>query len=231
MWWTDALARARAPGSTALAALALAACQSPGPSTYPNLPLTPTEQYSIQVEEAPDQLALMPHADGLSALQRAALVGLVNRWRESPGASDLSVQGPAGGDAAAQRTVSEVLGALQALGVPAGRVRTGEYDPAEAVRPVLASFTALKAKGPDCEGGWDNLTSTRNNGPSTHFGCAVTANLAAMVADPSHLLAPAAVEAPDGDRRQTVLGKYRKGEVTASAIDQQASGAVSRAVN
>ena len=96
---------------------------------------------------------------------------------------------------------------------------------------MLASFTALQAKGPDCEGGWDNLTSTRNNGPSTHFGCAVTANLAAMIADPRHLIAPAAVAPPDGDRRQTVLGKYKKGEVTSSTVDQQANGAVSRAVN
>jgi pilus assembly protein CpaD len=96
---------------------------------------------------------------------------------------------------------------------------------------VLASFTALQAKGPDCEGGWGNLTSTRNNGPSTHYGCAVTANLAAMIADPRHLLAPAAIQPSDGDRRQTVLGKYKKGDVTSSSLDQQASGAVSRAVN
>ena len=35
----------------------------------------------------------------------------------------------------------------------------------------------------------------------------------------------------DAGRRATVLGRYRAGEVTSSAVDAQANGAVSRAVD
>ena len=230
MWWTDLGARSRALSVTALAAAALAAC-APTNAVKPNLPLTPTEQYSVQVKEAPDQVALSVHPDGLSLTQRAALVALVSRWRSSPTAGDFSVQEPAGSrDGAAGRTSADVQAALRAMGVPADKIRTGDYE-APAGAPVLTSYTRLEARGPDCEGGWDNLTSTGSNGPSTHFGCAVTANFAAMIADPRDLLAPAPEQSSDAGRRATVLGKYREGSVTSTARDDQAAGAISKAVN
>jgi pilus assembly protein CpaD len=230
MWWTDVSARVRVSSAAVLAATALAGCASTG-GNQPDPAITPTQQYSVQVDEAPDQLALAAHADGLSLTQRAALVSLVSRWRSSPGAGDLAVQTPAGGsDAAAARTSADVLAALHAMGVPAARIRTGDYEGPSGA-PVLASYTRLEARGPDCRHGWGNLTSTGSNRPSSHFGCAVTANFAAQIADPRDILAPAPDEPGDGGRRDVVLGKYRAGEVTSTAADAQATGAVSKAIN
>ena len=220
----------RASSAAILVLTALAAC-APESETKPKLSLnTPTEQFSAQVDEAPDQVALAPHPDGLSMKQRAAVVALVNRWRTSPDASDIAVQAPAVERQAAARTSADVVAALRNLGVPEGRIRIGDYD-APAGSPVLASYRRLEAQVGNCRDHWDNLTSTGSNGPSSHFGCAVTANFAAMVADPRDILAPAAEEPGDGGRRDTVLGKYRAGQPTATAVDAQANGAVSRAVN
>ena len=229
MWWTDVAPRLRGLGAAALAASALAAC-GPISASQPNLALTPTEQYSVQVKEAPDQVALTVHPDGLSLTQRAALVSLVSRWRASPGAGDFAIQTPNGARDGAAHTSADVEAALRAMGVPADRIRSGDYE-APAGAPVLASYVRLEARGPDCEGGWDNLTSTGSNRTYTHFGCAVTANFAAMVADPRDLLAPAPDQASDAGRRQTVLEKYRAGSVTSTPRDDQAAGVISKAVN
>jgi pilus assembly protein CpaD len=59
----------------------------------------------------------------------------------------------------------------------------------------------------------------------------VTANIAAQVANPEDLLGPRAETPIDSGRRATVLDKYRKGELTSSAKDDQSSGVVSKAVN
>jgi pilus assembly protein CpaD len=233
MWWTDAAARLRVTGPALLAATALCACATAGGGTTdPTQPLTPTQQFSAKVEETPDRLALAPHAEGLSPAQRIALVGFVARWRQAAGAGDIAVQTPAaGGDpAAVSRTASEVLGALQALGVPSQRVRTGDYEASPGSELVLASYSSLEARGPDCRLHWDGMTFTGDNRPMEHFGCATTANFAAMIADPRDLLAPAATTPSDASRRETVLSKYRAGEVSSTARDNQAAGAISSAV-
>jgi pilus assembly protein CpaD len=59
----------------------------------------------------------------------------------------------------------------------------------------------------------------------------VTANIAAQVANPEDLLGPRPETPIDSGRRATVLDKYRKGEVTASAKDEQSNGIISKAVN
>jgi pilus assembly protein CpaD len=161
-----------------------------------------------------------------------ALIAFVGRWREAAEAGDISVQTPAEGvdPVAATRTAAEALGALQALGVPSARVRTGDYPaPADAAR-VLVSFSSLEAHGPDCGGHWNNVTSTGSNRVTEHFGCAVTANFAAQVADPRDFLNPAGAAPADAGRREVVLGKYRNGEITSTPRDDQAVGAISGAV-
>ena len=232
MWWTDPSApRARLGLTVLVAAAALSACATPSGPDRAATPLTPTEQYSVQVELIPDQLALNPHAEGLSANQKVHVAGFVARWRDT-GRADISIQTPAGGDAlAVDSTASGLVGDLLAAGVPSEKVRVTAYDTAGVPGPILASFERYEARGPNCQGGWDNLSATKNNNPTSHFGCANTANFAAMIADPRDLLAPRTTEPGDAARRAVVLGRYRNGELTSSARDTQAVGTVSSAVN
>jgi pilus assembly protein CpaD len=114
--------------------------------------------------------------------------------------------------------------------VPSQRVRTGDYDAQPGAELVLASYSSLQARGPDCRLGWNNLTSTGSNQVSEHYGCAVTANLAAQIADPRDLISPAATMPADAGRRDTVLGKYRRGEISSTPRDEQSAAAISGAV-
>ena len=113
---------------------------------------------------------------------------------------------------------------LQSYGIDSVRIEGAEGDGST---PLLVSFNSLRMAVPDCRGGWDNLTSTGQNTPFTHFGCATSANLAVMIADPRHVLAPADMQPADASRRQAVLDAYRKGENTSSKKEDQASGAIS----
>jgi pilus assembly protein CpaD len=209
----------------------LAACAVTDPKVSLTAPKLPTEHFSAKVEDTPDQIALGVHAEGLSANQQTALADFVGRWREAGGGAIL-VKAPA--DAAnadqAKSMSYAVQSQLQAMGVPSERIQLAAYSSGGGRAPVLASFQRLTAQGPDCSGGWDNLTSTNSNEPYKHFGCALTANLAAQIADPRDLVSPPGLAPADNTRRQIVLGKYRDGKVTASEKDIQASGTVSTAV-
>lgn len=50
------------------------------------------------------------------------------------------------------------------------------------------------------------------NRPTWNHGCATQHNLAAIVANPADLLGPRAEAPADAARRQTALGRYRRGE-------------------
>ena len=113
------------------------------------------------------------------------------------------------------------------LGVPAELIQTAAYAAPGGEGPVLIAYQRFQAEGPDCSTPWDDLTATGKNVPYAHFGCAVTANIAAEVANPRDFLAPAVETPADDNRRETVLGKYRRGDMTSSAKDDQANGKVS----
>ena len=77
---------------------------------------------------------------------------------------------------------------------------------------------------------WTDLRRSAQNTVQPNFGCAVTANVAAQIADPSDLLGPRPTDPSDAGRRAVVLDKYRKGQRTGAATDNRADGAVSNAV-
>jgi pilus assembly protein CpaD len=216
-----------------LAALALSACATTdGPSdTALAPPVTPTERFPIEVKSQPEELRLAPHSAGLSRNQEAALADFAAHWVNTNG-GDVSLRTPHGGDpAAAYRTSTDARDLLVAHGVDPASIRMEGYEAeSDHAAPVILAFTRYVAKGPECGRSWDNLTSTGENREYDNFGCAVTANMAAQIANPGDLVTPQAMQPADATRRQAVLDHYRKGEVTSSAADAQANGAVSRAV-
>ncbi|KQY35569.1 pilus assembly protein CpaD [Caulobacter sp. Root487D2Y] len=213
----------------------LAACAAPaaGPETAV-APRTPSEQWNdrVYVDSHPDEVLLALHAEGLSVAQSQALDGLLDRWMAAE-AREIVVSAPTGGASGevAGRMAVAARQRLIAMGAPAAKVRVMGYDAAGApAAPLKVGFLRYTAQVPRC-GGWENITGTRNNTAYENFGCAVTANIAAQVANPEDLLSPRPEGPIDSGRRATVLDKYRKGETTSSAKDEQSNGVVSKAVH
>jgi pilus assembly protein CpaD len=193
-------------------------------------PITPTEQFAITVSSAPDQILLAPHANGVSEAQTDALSALVNRWRDA-GADTITVMAPTSGQGQAYHSTAAIEATLEELGVSPDRIRLGGYDAGQRIgAPIAVGFKSYKAEGPDCGHNFKDFTSSRDNGVNNNFGCATTANIAAMIANPADLLSPRQTDPADATRRETVLSKYRQGVATSSAKDPQANGAVSDAV-
>jgi pilus assembly protein CpaD len=193
-------------------------------------PITPTEQFAITVTSAPDQILLAPHDSGLSDAQSDALAALVGRWRDA-GAETITIMAPGGGDGAAYHSTQAIEAALEELGVDPGRIKLGGYDAAQRVgAPIAVGFKSYKAEGPQCGRDWKSFTASYDNDVNSNFGCATTANIAAMIANPADLLAPRPTDPADAGRREVVVGKYRQGAITSTVKDPQANGAVSDAV-
>jgi pilus assembly protein CpaD len=232
MSWSERMNRAPAPIAALVLAASLVGCTSVTRATGGPVgpePITPTERYAIEVTRQPDEVALAVHPQGLSPAQRSALADLAGRWREADG-GPVIVRAPGSGPDA-RRTAEHAAAYLNALGIPRELIRLTSYEAAGPVAPVVASFEAYQAHGPECAHTWDNLASTGTNQASRHFGCTVTANFAAQIANPKDLISPAQMTAADNTRRSVVLGKYRKGEVSSAAKDAQATGAISAAVS
>ena len=219
--------------AVALAA-SLGACATPTPSGAPGVKasLTPTEQYTAQVTEHPEQILLAPHEDGLSPPQVAALSELVSHWR-SAGVGPILIRTPSHGGGKTYRAAANIQSELAALGVVDGRISLSGYaDEGDgAGAPIVVSFDRYEAKTTECGRSWDNITSTAANKPDANFGCAVTANLTAMISNPADLAHAQPLDPGDNARREIVLGKFRAGQVSSSAKDDQASGAISSVVH
>ena len=218
----------------ALALTLLTACagSSAGPETAAE-PRTDSEQWEdrVHVDSRPDEVLLVLHAEGLSAAQNQALDGLLSRWLAAE-AREIVISAPTGGPngEVAGRMAMAARQRLVALGAPSASVRVMGYSAAGAPNaPLKVGFLRYTAEVPKC-GAWENITATRNNATYDNFGCAVTANIAAQVANPEDLLSPRAETPIDSGRRATVLDKYRKGEITSSAKDSQSDGSVSKAI-
>lgn len=213
-------------------ALALTACAS-GPTTAAG-PATRNllDSWSarVQVVAQPDEIRLAAHPTGMSGNQARALAEFHARWVEAEGgvitvAAPIGTEGPG-----AYRVSADARDFLVSQGATPAQVQLIGYDPAGARdAPIVVGFKRYVAVTPRC-GDWPSVTRTASNQPISNLGCAVAANMAAQVANPGDLVGARPMDPADTGRRAAVLGKYRAGEVTSTAKDDQASGAVSTAV-
>lgn len=214
-----------APMVAALAMLALGACAT-GQSSPPYTATTPTEHFAIQVKPAPQELKLAAHADGLSPAQAEALRVFVSDWRDADG-PEITLKAPEHGPDrdAAYRTTTDARDFLISQGVLPSQLRVVGYEAGgDAKAPVLVGFLRYEAKGPTCGQSWSDLTRDADNREYPEFGCAVTADIAAMIANPADLLQPRASDPADAQRRQKVTESYRQAAITSSPKDPQADG-------
>jgi pilus assembly protein CpaD len=192
-------------------------------------PVTPSERYAIQVNPDPLELKLGVHDSGLSQNQADALHDFVGHWMQTDRAP-ITIKAPEHGpaQAAVYRTATGARDLLIGQGVAPAEVRIVGYEAADdRAAPVVVGFVRYQARGPQCGKDWSDLSKDFENNGYAEFGCSVTANIAAQIAEPADLLHPRDADAPDAQRRETVLDKYRQGATTATVKDSQANGAVS----
>ncbi|MFN7111790.1 MAG: CpaD family pilus assembly protein [Brevundimonas sp.] len=211
--------------------LGLAGCVGGPASLGGPAPLTPTSRYALQVEAGLDRIALAVHEEGLSSNQVAALRDLAQRFAAS-GAGTIVIEAPTGGDPVAVRAAHDIRAALERAGLPSESLRLVSYAGPDPRAPVLVGFETVRAAVPRCGTAWGNLGRTGDNLPSSNFGCAVSANLAAQIADPRDISAPRAMTPADAGRRSVVFDNYRAGRQTAAVPEAAVTNAtVSTAVD
>jgi pilus assembly protein CpaD len=206
----------------------LSACAATGSIGAP--PLTATSRYVLQVEPGVDRIALAVHENGLSTNQRAALADLAVRFVQAR-ADVIRIETPSGDDPVSHQVAWNTRDALAARGVPVERLQIVAYDAPTARAPILAGFETVQAFIPNCAATQSVMRSSFSNQPSSSFGCAVTANLAAQIANPRDIVAPAALAPSDTARRGKVFDTYRGGVKTSAPQEPLIDGEISRAVD
>jgi pilus assembly protein CpaD len=153
---------------------------------------------------------------------------------EDEGHGPIIISRPSNGpnDIVAMRAASDARAVLLAEGVDPARITEGPYDGSGTrAAPLVLSYRTYEAVVPNCPdiSHWD-FAWTGTNSALPSFGCAVSVNLAAMIADPSDLVGAQKLDPADIGRRSVVLTKYRNGEKTSAERNGDASGAISQAV-
>jgi len=169
-----------------------------GEANHP-IAVEPTSQVMTLAFAGPDA--------GLAARDDEHLGAYVaNYMQHGNGSISVSVpQGPGSADA-----ITWFGEHLAEMGVPRSHILVGTHDGGG----VELSYIAYVARTDQC-GDWSvNVADTASNQPPPGFGCSVQHNIAAELADPRDLLQPRGMTAADAARRETVVGKYEKGEIT-----------------
>lgn len=213
--------------------LGLSACATPGlQSAAAETPPTVLDAYRLRAYPSDAEIQLAVHAQGLSTTQAEALGQFAAEWDADQGGV-ITLRAPDGGPnaGAAFRTAEGARAFLIRQGVPEDQIVISGYDARGLVDPnLLMTYTHYKVDLPVCGKKWTNLANTMVNEPNSNFGCSVHANMAAQLANPGDLVHARASTPADAERRMTVLGLYRKGQVTSSGKDDNAKGTLSNAV-
>jgi pilus assembly protein CpaD len=214
-----------------LTTLGLSACataNAPAPTAEAPKPEVPTEQYELAATQVPETIHLRINPNGMSDNQRRALDQVASQagWAQG-GTADVEIL--TAGDPASVAAGSRIADYLISRTVSRDSifVRSLPDQPADIVTVTMVHYQANLY---DCNRTWENMAATGGNRAYNNFGCALTSNLAAQVADPRDLAAPRALSPADAARRSVIFDKYRKGEVTSAARDDDASGAISQAI-
>jgi pilus assembly protein CpaD len=173
---------------------------------------------------------------GLSASQRADVVGLASVWlREGTGAIVAEVPTDTSNARAAADSFREVRSLLKAAGVPPRGIIVRHFRPADPrlFATIRLTYPRIAAVAGPC-GVWpeDLGPSIKNKGyldnkPYWNFGCANQRNLAAMVDNPSDLVQPRPETPAYTARRTYALDKYRQGQSSATVYPDADKGKIS----
>jgi len=207
-------------------AVVLGACTHTDNEITASVPDDYRLRHPIAIQEADQSVVIfVGHArGGLSASQRADVIGLAQTWlREGTGAisADLPVDTP--NARAAANSFREIQALLAAAGVPPRGIVVRHYHPQDPrqMATIQLNYPKISAVAGPC-GLWpeDLGPSIKNksyieNKSYYNFGCAYQRNMAAMIDNPSDLVQPRSETPPYTTRRTAAFEKYRKGAPTA----------------
>jgi pilus assembly protein CpaD len=182
-------------------------------------------RHPIAIQEADRSVVIfIGHArGGLSASQRADVVGLAQTWlQEATGAihADLPVDTP--NARAAADSLREIQALLASAGVPARALIVHRYRPEDPrqMATIRLNYPKISAVAGPC-GLWpEDLgpsikdKSYLENKSWYNLGCANQRNMAAMADNPADLVQPRTETPAYTMRRTEAFEKYRKGTTT-----------------
>jgi pilus assembly protein CpaD len=186
--------------------------------------LSIAEEHPISVDSQVVTLTIPLGANGeLSSLDRARLRAFGEAYLNS-GYGPLTIMGPSGSsnDRNGQEQSAAARNYLNEIGVDWSQMNGAAYRAGDdRSGELVLSYTHYVATPSAC-GVWKGMMKRDYaNLRSPNYGCATQNNLAAMIADPHDLVAPADETAPDAAMRIRAIQAYREGEVTSSAIDSE----------
>jgi pilus assembly protein CpaD len=221
-----------------LLAAALSGCTHTQEEITSTVPTDYRLRHPIVVQEADRTIEVFVGTGrgGLTASQRTDVTAYAQSWLHEgtgPIAIDLPVSTP--NARAATQSLSDIQAIFSSVGVPARGVSIRRYTPPDQKQfaTIKLNYPKMMADAGPC-GIWpeDLGPSFRNpiyqeNRPYSNLGCAYQRNMAAMVANPADLVQPRPESPTYTTRRSTVLGKYSRGEPTATQYPDQDKGKIS----
>jgi pilus assembly protein CpaD len=221
-------------GALAGLSVLLGACTHTDGQTTASIPAVPfdyRERHPIAVHEANQSMVIFvgQGRGGLSASDRAEVMGLAQSWRHEAGgpiSADVPVDTP--NAAAAADAFREAQSLLAAGGVPPRGIIVHRYRPSDPrqMATIRLTFPKMSAVAGPC-GLWpEDLgvsvhdTSYTQNQDYYNFGCAYQRDMAAMIDNPSDLVQPRTETPAYTERRTEGFEKYRKGSSTATVYPE-----------
>ncbi len=222
----------RMAGALIGVAVALGGCLRTGEEvTTASIPDDYRLRHPIVIEEANKSIVVFvgQGRGGLSAEQRADVVGLAETWlHEATGAINADVPVGTPNARMAADSMREIQALLAAAGVPPRGIVVRQYHPENPrhMATIRLSYPKISAEAGPC-GLWpeDLGPSIKNksyfeNKQYYNFGCANQRNLAAMVDNPVDLVQARPETPPYTMRRTAAFEKYRKATPTTTTYPE-----------
>lgn len=215
--------RTKASLLTIAALVALGACSQ----SRKTIAVAQGDYRDIRVQEVTAELKLSPggQSDSLGEAERLAVDYFASAYR-AEGNGPIVIAYPG---SSPWQSATEARAVLLAAGISPSGVVDAPGQPSGGSEPLVLSYRTYETTVQDCPTINEiKFESTRTNTVNRSFGCSVSINLAAMIADPSDLVGVQPMDPSDATRRAIVFEKYRNGEPTAA--EREASGAISQAI-
>ncbi len=150
-----------------------------------------SDRHPINAVKSPVAMEVSTAQGTLQPIQINAVTAFVHQAMQA-GVTPITVSQPSGGGGSA-RVASEIASLMVQQGVPRAYVRFASYS-GKSSSPVRLSYVSTYGRSKNC-GQWpDDATDTADNQLTANHGCAVQANIAAMVANPETLVVPTATD-------------------------------------